>query len=151
VAVTINAAVTQIWASITSGDALKDSSLLVKFVLNTFADLKKYHFYYWFGFPVVTIGDVKSTPAAPLAQFFRTDGETDAFVESLKAWRDANPRQAVFVVRRVEGGAAPKIGLLAEWAEHYVADTTQVRVLSRARSLRPCLPRSLSLMKLEPK
>uniref|UniRef100_A0A8C7GL65 Ubiquitin-like modifier-activating enzyme ATG7 n=1 Tax=Oncorhynchus kisutch TaxID=8019 RepID=A0A8C7GL65_ONCKI len=48
---------TEIWESIQSGDALKDPSLLCKFLLLTYADLKKYHFYYWFCFPALCFSE----------------------------------------------------------------------------------------------
>nr|XP_029512593.1 ubiquitin-like modifier-activating enzyme ATG7 [Oncorhynchus nerka] len=48
---------TEIWDSIQSGDALKDPSLLCKFLLLTYADLKKYHFYYWFCFPALCFSE----------------------------------------------------------------------------------------------
>lgn len=41
----------EIWESVTSGRAVEDPSLLSRFLLLTYADLKKYHFYYWFAFP----------------------------------------------------------------------------------------------------
>ncbi|KAK2163569.1 hypothetical protein LSH36_77g03008 [Paralvinella palmiformis] len=43
----------QIWSDITSGKAIEDPSLLSKLLLLTFADLKKYHYYYWFAFPAL--------------------------------------------------------------------------------------------------
>jgi ubiquitin-like modifier-activating enzyme ATG7 len=41
----------QINADIESNEVLNNSSLLAQFLLLTFADLKKYKFYYWFAFP----------------------------------------------------------------------------------------------------
>uniref|UniRef100_A0A8C6ULC4 Ubiquitin-like modifier-activating enzyme ATG7 n=1 Tax=Neogobius melanostomus TaxID=47308 RepID=A0A8C6ULC4_9GOBI len=43
----------EIWDVIQSGAALSDPSILCRFILLTFADLKKYHFYYWFCFPAL--------------------------------------------------------------------------------------------------
>ncbi|KAG8516882.1 Ubiquitin-like modifier-activating enzyme ATG7 [Galemys pyrenaicus] len=45
----------QIWESIKSGAALENPVLLNKFLLLTFADLKKYHFYYWFCCPALCL------------------------------------------------------------------------------------------------
>nr|CAD7423255.1 unnamed protein product [Timema monikensis] len=42
-----------IWEHITSGKVFENPTLLVSFLLLTHADLKKYHFYYWFAFPAV--------------------------------------------------------------------------------------------------
>ncbi|XP_077058724.1 ubiquitin-like modifier-activating enzyme ATG7 [Siphateles boraxobius] len=49
----LDKAADEIWSAIQSGAALDDSSILNKFILLTFADLKKYHFYYWFCFPAL--------------------------------------------------------------------------------------------------
>lgn len=43
----------EIWDAVQSGAALSDPSMLCRFILLTFADLKKYHFYYWFCFPAL--------------------------------------------------------------------------------------------------
>ncbi|KAJ0068427.1 hypothetical protein NL108_008386, partial [Boleophthalmus pectinirostris] len=43
----------EIWDAIKSGAAVIDPSILCRFILLTFADLKKYHFYYWFCFPAL--------------------------------------------------------------------------------------------------
>jgi len=123
-------ATADVWGAITSGAALKDSSLLQRFALNTFADLKKYHFYFWFAFPVVVPGAVMQTaPPSALASFFSAaDGELAAFIAALAAWRDVNPRQCAFVVRRHGGDTAPTIGTLAEWPDLYVDDIDQFAV-----------------------
>lgn len=49
----LNQSGAKIWNAITTGDALKEPELLTQFTLLTFADLKKYQFYYWFGFPAL--------------------------------------------------------------------------------------------------
>uniref|UniRef100_A0A8C1YKX7 Ubiquitin-like modifier-activating enzyme ATG7 n=1 Tax=Cyprinus carpio TaxID=7962 RepID=A0A8C1YKX7_CYPCA len=49
----LDKAANEIWSVIQSGAVLEDSSILNKFILLTFADLKKYHFYYWFCFPAL--------------------------------------------------------------------------------------------------
>ncbi|XP_059796359.1 ubiquitin-like modifier-activating enzyme ATG7 isoform X1 [Balaenoptera ricei] len=48
-------AANEIWDSIRSGAALDHPVLLNKFLLLTFADLKKYHFYYWFCSPALCL------------------------------------------------------------------------------------------------
>ncbi|XP_048742795.2 ubiquitin-like modifier-activating enzyme ATG7 isoform X2 [Ostrea edulis] len=47
----LNQAGKGIWDAIVSGEALESPELLSRFLLLTFADLKKYHYYYWFCFP----------------------------------------------------------------------------------------------------
>ncbi|CAG8483624.1 5517_t:CDS:10 [Ambispora leptoticha] len=45
----------QIWNDITNGEAIKNPSLLTRFLLITYADLKKYKYHYWFAFPALLI------------------------------------------------------------------------------------------------
>ncbi|XP_013921396.1 PREDICTED: ubiquitin-like modifier-activating enzyme ATG7, partial [Thamnophis sirtalis] len=48
-------AATEIWDAITTGDAIKNPVLLNRFLLLTFADLKRYRFYYWFCYPALYV------------------------------------------------------------------------------------------------
>uniref|UniRef100_A0A8C0GNL7 Ubiquitin-like modifier-activating enzyme ATG7 n=1 Tax=Chelonoidis abingdonii TaxID=106734 RepID=A0A8C0GNL7_CHEAB len=50
-------AANEIWETIKSGTALENPMLLNKFLLLTFADLKKYRFYYWFCYPALCFSD----------------------------------------------------------------------------------------------
>ncbi|RUS69787.1 hypothetical protein EGW08_022454 [Elysia chlorotica] len=43
----------KLWENIKTGAVLQSPEKLCPFVLLTFADLKKYHFYYWFAFPAL--------------------------------------------------------------------------------------------------
>eukprot|EP00038_Savillea_parva_P003958 m.132452 g.132452 ORF g.132452 m.132452 type:complete len:714 (+) comp11334_c0_seq1:176-2317(+) len=132
---TIQRVVCDVWQAIVSGAALHDSSLLIRFALNTFADLKKYHYYYWFAFPVVSFGPgtevtTDTSGPTPLVDFFDTEDNVATFASTLSAWRVAHPTQVAFVVKRgaAAKGEGPIIGTLAEWSDVYVADTKQFAV-----------------------
>ncbi|KAK0064103.1 ubiquitin-like modifier-activating enzyme ATG7 [Biomphalaria pfeifferi] len=43
----------ELWKDFQSGVFLQEPEKLCRFLLLTFADLKKYHFYYWFAFPAL--------------------------------------------------------------------------------------------------
>ncbi|KAI9338523.1 hypothetical protein BDR26DRAFT_838181 [Obelidium mucronatum] len=58
----LKAASERVWAAITSGDAIRNQSLLAAFFVLTFADLKKYKFYFWFAFPALLPTDHFTTP-----------------------------------------------------------------------------------------
>ncbi|XP_062842406.1 ubiquitin-like modifier-activating enzyme ATG7 [Trichomycterus rosablanca] len=53
----LDTAANEIWSAIQSGAAVEDPSVLTRFILLTFADLKKYQFYYWFCFPALCFPD----------------------------------------------------------------------------------------------
>ncbi|XP_034962109.1 ubiquitin-like modifier-activating enzyme ATG7 [Zootoca vivipara] len=48
-------AANKIWDAITSGTAVENPVLLNRFILLTFADLKRYRFYYWFCYPALCL------------------------------------------------------------------------------------------------
>ncbi|KAH0630077.1 hypothetical protein JD844_012682, partial [Phrynosoma platyrhinos] len=51
----LDQAAIEIWDAITSGNAVENPVLLNKFLLLTFADLKRYRFYYWFCYPALCL------------------------------------------------------------------------------------------------
>uniref|UniRef100_A0A8C9VW43 Ubiquitin-like modifier-activating enzyme ATG7 n=1 Tax=Scleropages formosus TaxID=113540 RepID=A0A8C9VW43_SCLFO len=53
----LEAAASEIWEAIKSEKSLEDPSVLCRFILLTFADLKKYRFFYWFCFPALCFSE----------------------------------------------------------------------------------------------
>ncbi len=64
----------QIWEDIKSGEALKNPSLLTRFIMLTFSDLKKYKFYYMFAFPALCPSSpFQAQNPLPITDAFTTD------------------------------------------------------------------------------
>ncbi|XP_051128943.1 ubiquitin-like modifier-activating enzyme atg7 [Andrographis paniculata] len=79
----------KIWEDICSGKVEEDSSVLLRFLVVSFADLKKWTFHYWFAFPALaldppaTVVDLK-----PAAQWFSKE-EAVAVAVACNDWRNA--------------------------------------------------------------
>ncbi|XP_076807173.1 ubiquitin-like modifier-activating enzyme ATG7 isoform X1 [Clavelina lepadiformis] len=69
-----------IWNAITSGEAILSPDLLVRFLLLSFADLKKFMFYYWFAFPAF----VHSVPVTVCHSNLLSDVHNGKFMEALQ-------------------------------------------------------------------
>ncbi|KAI8871380.1 E1-like protein-activating [Ramicandelaber brevisporus] len=66
----------RIRADIASGAAARDPSLLSRFMLLTFADLKKYRFVHWFAFPALAVNPPPSIASDPAEASTVFDSET---------------------------------------------------------------------------
>lgn len=64
-----------VWKKFHDGSIVEDMSQLNSFLLLTFADLKKYRFYYWFAFPALL-------PAQPIQLVSPARGIADEFTVS---------------------------------------------------------------------
>ncbi|KAJ3013358.1 Autophagy protein 7 [Thoreauomyces humboldtii] len=98
----------RIWEDITSGAAVEHPSLLSRFLLLTFADLKKYKFWYWFGFPALL-------PEAPF-RVERTCAIGDVYgEEEIKSLRQSFESVALpyFLVKVGNGGLEAR--KLSDW------------------------------------
>lgn len=77
----------KIWEDIRSGKAEEDSSVLMRFLLISFADLKKFNFYYWFAFPALVL-DPPATlvDLRPASQWFTLE-EAESVSACCNEWR----------------------------------------------------------------
>eukprot|EP01112_Ceratiomyxa_fruticulosa_P011811 TRINITY_DN3239_c0_g2_i5.p1 TRINITY_DN3239_c0_g2~~TRINITY_DN3239_c0_g2_i5.p1 ORF type:complete len:623 (+),score=106.10 TRINITY_DN3239_c0_g2_i5:111-1979(+) len=110
----------KIWEDIKSGAAVQDPSLLNRFLLLTFADLKSYKYYYMFGFPALSFEDaiVSEGNPVPLSEEFTP--------EELASFRlpgiDQLPQY--FLVKRDESRKVV-LGHISEW-ESFTKDNKSV-------------------------
>lgn len=80
---------TQIWDDIHSGRAEEDSKLLSRFLLLSFADLKKWSFHYWFAFPAIVIAPaVTASSVKPVLELF-TAKESSGIQAACSEWRSS--------------------------------------------------------------
>lgn len=86
----LNAEAKKIWDDIHTGKAVEDSAVLSRFLLISFADLKKWTFHYWFAFPALTLD-----PPATLvdlrraSQYFSLE-EAKSVSAACNEWRNSS-------------------------------------------------------------
>ncbi|KAL5772250.1 hypothetical protein ACOSQ2_012174 [Xanthoceras sorbifolium] len=80
----------KIWEDIRSGKAVDDSKILSRFLLISFADLKKWNFHYWFAFPALVL-DPPATlvDLRPASQWFSLQ-EAESVSAACNEWRNSS-------------------------------------------------------------
>jgi ubiquitin-like modifier-activating enzyme ATG7 len=98
--------VQQIWDAINDETIYSCPSLLASFISLSFADLKKYKFSYWFGFPALHSDPSwkKASNESGEEPEALTGIETTALVDSVQTWRySVDPRQhGFFLAKKVK-------------------------------------------------
>ncbi|KAH9309940.1 hypothetical protein KI387_037851 [Taxus chinensis] len=85
----LNLEVEKIWEDIHSGRVEEDSSLLCRFLLISFADLKKWSFYYWFAFPALVLEPPATFTKLQRASDFFSLQESTALLAACNGWRQS--------------------------------------------------------------
>ncbi|XP_066526436.1 ubiquitin-like modifier-activating enzyme ATG7 [Hoplias malabaricus] len=124
----LDQAANEIWNAIKSGFAVEDPAVLNSFLLLTFADLKKYNFYYWFCFPALCFAEgiqlVKEP--VPLEQRF-SPKQISSFQEAYDGLCSSSGATAVpyFLLKYSQEKA--EVALLKDWSSFF-SDLKQVTV-----------------------
>lgn len=92
----------KIWEDITSGAALDDPSLLARFFLLTFSDLKKFNYYYWFAFPALLPEQPIRFDQIATVDVTWNQKQLASLPGSYDQFRQANPGVGYFLIRREE-------------------------------------------------
>lgn len=102
----VNSSGLQIWEDIKSGRALEDPSLLSQFLLLTFADLKKYIYYYWFAFPCLCPSQEITIVTGPvqLNQKFTSSQMTQLQTEYDKFQQKNGQYVGYFIIQETKDG-----------------------------------------------
>ncbi|KAF9975025.1 Autophagy protein 7 [Actinomortierella ambigua] len=114
--------VQQIWEDITSGRALTSPELLNRFLLVTFADLKKFKFHYWFAFPALLADPVWNIAEGHnLRQLdtVMTADDVESFRQNVDQYRQGHtPGQSgFFLVKKTSLGV--EVGPLDQWTSFF--------------------------------
>ncbi|RUS13392.1 LOW QUALITY PROTEIN: hypothetical protein BC937DRAFT_95397, partial [Endogone sp. FLAS-F59071] len=127
-----------IWRAIVSGDAVTQPNLLSHFLLLTYADLKKYKFYYWFGFPALLMEPswvVGDNGAIKGVEEVWSQNEIESLRVNFDAYRDRNLRDGnatYFLVNKSKSSSELSVGRLSEWDTFFNGVTEEDRILGFA-------------------
>ncbi|KAF9962752.1 Autophagy protein 7 [Modicella reniformis] len=121
--------VDQIWDDITSGRSLQDPSTLNRFLLVTFADLKKFKFFYWFAFPALQADPAWTATAMEDITSVWSSAQVDSLRQQINQYRQTQPisQSGFFLVK--ETNDVFSVARLQDWDEFYAeCDESQVTV-----------------------
>ncbi|CAN8245961.1 unnamed protein product [Cochlearia groenlandica] len=80
----------KIWEDIQSGKAAEDCSLLSRFFVISFADLKKWSFRYWFSFPALVLDPpARLVGLKPASEYFSSE-EAESVSSACNDWRESS-------------------------------------------------------------
>lgn len=112
----LNAEAMKIWEDIHIGKAVEDSSLLSRFLLISFADLKKWTFHYWFAFPALVLDPPATLVDLRRASQYFTLDEAESVSAACNEWRNSSLTADVpFFLVSVDPTSHATIKHLKDW------------------------------------
>ncbi|KAG0077478.1 Autophagy protein 7 [Podila epicladia] len=109
--------VQQLWSDITSGHAVESPDVLNRFLLITFADLKKFKFYYWFAFPALVAAPAWSSDTMQDVSQQFSAAQVDGLRGHLEQYRQIYPssQHGFFLIKQHD----LTIARLQDWDTFY--------------------------------
>lgn len=122
----INAIGDQIWSDVISDRAVEDPSLLSRFLMLTFIDLKKYHYYYWFAFPCLCLptGVTLQSDVVTIDKVF-TETQIANLLESYITFQSLHPATGYFIIH--DNGTDITVDVLCN-IEKYLNATKKIHI-----------------------
>ncbi|KAL1923101.1 uncharacterized protein VTP21DRAFT_9477 [Calcarisporiella thermophila] len=112
-----NASADALWDDIVTGQAVKEPKRLTRFLIITFADLKKYKFYYWFAFPALQVEPpwewIEGARGGEIGALWN-DMQIENFKHAYDKFRQDHPQEAGFFLVRLHENTA-EVASLMEW------------------------------------
>ncbi|XP_058195941.1 ubiquitin-like modifier-activating enzyme atg7 isoform X3 [Rhododendron vialii] len=109
----------KVWDDIHSGKAEEDCAVLSRFLLISFADLKKWSFHYWFAFPALVLDPpVTLVDLRPASQWLSLE-EAESLSAACNEWRSSRVTTDVpFFLVSIASNSRTTIKHLKEWTSY---------------------------------
>ncbi|XP_061353295.1 ubiquitin-like modifier-activating enzyme atg7 isoform X1 [Gastrolobium bilobum] len=106
----------KIWDDILTGKAVEDCSVLSRFLLISFADLKKWSFLYWFAFPALMLDPPATVVNLRPASQWLSVAEAESLSAACNEWRSSKSTADVpFFLVTIDPNSRATVRLLKDW------------------------------------